>query len=158
VGTACRSYLSWEVKRTLGRSVRFVDLANDVNGHMPSYVVQRLIEALNRHRIAVNGARILLLGLAYKRNSGDCRASPALRVAHLLQGLGATVSAVDAHVEPERVPAAVALVDLDEARVAAADLVVLLTDHDSVDYDLLAGATLVFDTRNRLRFGRVERL
>jgi len=67
------SYLSWEVKRALGRGFRFIELANDVNGYMPDYVVQRLLLALNARRRSVNGARILLLGLAYKPNTGDCR-------------------------------------------------------------------------------------
>ena len=67
------SYLSWRVKRALGQSFRFVELANDVNDHMPDYVVRRVIEALNRRRLAVNGSRVLLLGLSYKRNTGDAR-------------------------------------------------------------------------------------
>ncbi|HEV2087211.1 MAG TPA: nucleotide sugar dehydrogenase, partial [Cryptosporangiaceae bacterium] len=112
------SYLSWEVKRTLGRTFRFVELANDVNDHMPDYVVQRVIAGLNRHRKAVNGARVLLMGLAYKKNTGDSRESPALRVAELLHALGAEIRAVDAHVEPEWVPDFVTLVALEagEAR------------------------------------------
>jgi nucleotide sugar dehydrogenase len=150
------SYLSWEVKRTLGRQFRFVELANDVNSHMPTYVVQRLVATLNRHRVAVNGARLLLLGLAYKRNSGDCRESPAIRVAELLGRMGAEVRAVDGHIEPGRTD--LPLVSLTPAEVAAADLVVLLTDHDDVDYDLLDQARLVFDTRNRLRGRAVEQL
>ena len=64
------SYLSWQVRRALGRTFRFVEIANDVNDNMPGYVVTRVIEHLNRRRLAVNGSRILLVGLAYKRNSG----------------------------------------------------------------------------------------
>src|SRR5438552_5464452 len=92
------SYLSWRVRRTLGRSFRFVELANDINDHMPDYVVRRLSVALNRRRQPVNGARILLLGLAYKRNTSDARESPALVVADRLLALGAEVRAADAHV------------------------------------------------------------
>ena len=152
------SYLSWEVKRTLGRSFRFVELANDINGHMPTYVVQRIIETLNRRHTAVSGARILQLGLAYKRNSGDCRESPAVRVAELLQALDATVRVVDAHVDPTRIPGSVTMVSLTPEEVSAADLVVVLTDHDDIDYDLLADAPMVFDTRNRVHIGTIERL
>jgi nucleotide sugar dehydrogenase len=152
------SYLSWEVKRTLGRSFRFVELANDINGHMPTYVVQRIVETLNRRHTAVSGARILQLGLAYKRNSGDCRESPAVRVAELLQALDATVRVVDAHVDPTRIPGSVTMVSLTPEEVAAADLVVVLTDHDDIDYDLLADAPVVFDTRNRVHIGTIERL
>jgi UDP-N-acetyl-D-glucosamine dehydrogenase len=152
------SYLSWEVKRTLGRSFRFVELANDINGHMPTYVVQRIVETLNRRHTAVSGARILQLGLAYKRNSGDCRESPAVRVAQLLHALDATVRVVDAHVDPTRIPGSVTMVSLTPEEVAAADLVVVLTDHDDIDYDLLADAPVVFDTRNRVHIGTIERL
>ncbi|MDT5027042.1 MAG: UDP-N-acetyl-D-glucosamine dehydrogenase [Micromonosporaceae bacterium] len=152
------SYLSWEVKRTLGRSFRFVELANDINSHMPTYVVQRIIETLNRRHTAPSGARILQLGLASRRNSGDCRESPAVRVAQLLHALDATVRVVDAHVDPARIPGFVTMVSLTPEEVAAADLVVVLTDHDDVDYDLLANAPLVFDTRNRVRIGVIERL
>src|SRR6202041_3635634 len=67
------SYLSWRVKRRLGHNFRFVELANDVNDHMPDYVVRRLIAGLNRRRLAVNGCRIMILGLAYKRNTSDAR-------------------------------------------------------------------------------------
>jgi UDP-N-acetyl-D-glucosamine dehydrogenase len=71
------SYLSWRVRRTLGEQFRFVELANDVNAHMPDYVVCRLVVALNRRSLAVRGCRILLLGLAYKRNTVDAREAPA---------------------------------------------------------------------------------
>ena len=70
------SYLSWHVRTSVGRSFRFVELANDVNDHMPEYVVRRVTLALNRRQLAVNGARILLLGLAYKPNTSDLRESP----------------------------------------------------------------------------------
>ena len=75
------SHLSWRVQRTLGRSFRFVELANDVNSHMPDYLVRRLVLALNKRGRPVSGSRILLLGLAYKKNTGDARKSPAIRVA-----------------------------------------------------------------------------
>ena len=71
------SYLSWKVRRSLGQPFRFVELANDINAHMPDYVVSRLTLALNRDKRAVNGSRVLLLGLAYKPNTGDVRESPA---------------------------------------------------------------------------------
>src|ERR671919_2757816 len=92
------SYLSWQVRRALGQSFRFVELANDINDHMPDYVVRRVTEALNRRRQPVNGSRILLLGLAYKRNTGDDRESPAVVVAERLLGLGAEVRVADPHV------------------------------------------------------------
>jgi UDP-N-acetyl-D-glucosamine dehydrogenase len=152
------SYLSWEVRRALGHSLRFVELANDVNNSMPSHVVERLSEALNRRQRTLSTSRVLLLGLAYKRNSGDSRESPALRVAELLHKRGAEVWAVDDYVDQAHVPPYVTLVPMDEKRVTTADLAVLLTDHDGVDYGLLSKASLVFDTRGRLRGDNVERL
>ncbi|MBQ1093373.1 nucleotide sugar dehydrogenase [Streptomyces sp. B93] len=145
-------YLSWRVERELGRRFRFVDLANDVNAHMPHYVVERLVRALNRLHRSANGSRILLLGLAYKRNSGDARESPALRVAELLVRTGAQVRAVDPHVrEAPPLVSGVRRVELTEREVAAADAVVLLTDHDDFDYGLVQRqARHVLDCRRRL--------
>jgi UDP-N-acetyl-D-glucosamine dehydrogenase len=116
------SYLSWRLKRTTGHSFRFVELANDVNDHMPDFVAQRAILALNRRHRAVNGSRILLLGLSYKRDTGDARESPAVRVADLLLSMGAHVHAVDPHVVDDQVDARVRKVELTPAEAAAADL------------------------------------
>ena len=99
------SYLSWRVKSSLGQSFRFVELANDINDHMPDYVVRRLQEALNERRQAVNGSRILLLGLTYKKNTSDARESPGIHVARRLVAMGAIVRAADPHV-PRHVAAA----------------------------------------------------
>jgi UDP-N-acetyl-D-mannosaminuronic acid dehydrogenase/UDP-N-acetyl-D-glucosamine dehydrogenase len=145
------SYLSWRVRRSLGRNFRFVELANDINDHMPDHVVGRATEMLNRRGLPVLGSRLLLLGLAYKKNSGDARESPAIRVASLLAELGADVRATDPHVDPALVPAAVRLVALDETEVAAADLVVVLVDHDQFPRDTVARhARAVLDTRRWL--------
>jgi UDP-N-acetyl-D-glucosamine dehydrogenase len=154
------SYLSWRVRRTLGQSFRFVELANDVNDHMPDYVVRRLGFALNRQKRALNGSRVLLLGLAYKRNTGDARESPAVVVAERLLSLGAEVRAADPHVLEGHVAKRVARVDCTPAELAAADAVVLLVDHDAFDLaDVATHATYVLDTRNRLPTAEsVERL
>jgi UDP-N-acetyl-D-glucosamine dehydrogenase len=146
------SYLSWQVKRALGHSFRFVELANDVNDHMPDYVVQRLMLTLNRQGLAVKGARLLLVGLAYKKNTGDARESPAARIAELLLQLGADVRAADPHVVEAHSPEGVARVELNATEVEKADAVVLLTDHDSFDLAVLGGAT-VLDTRHVLPAG-----
>ena len=145
------SYLSWRVRRTLGQSFRFVELANDVNDHMPDYVVRRLGFALNRKQRALNGARVLILGLAYKRNTGDARESPAATVTERLLALGAEVRAADPHVLEGHVDRRVTRVDCTPAELAAADAVVLLVDHDAFDLDAVAThATYVLDTRNCL--------
>ncbi|MEV0902987.1 nucleotide sugar dehydrogenase [Actinoplanes sp. NPDC049802] len=154
------SYLSWRVQRTLGQSFRFVELANDINNHMPDYVVRRLVAALNQRRKAINGSTVLLLGLAYKKNSGDARESPARRVAALLLDMGADVRAADPHVvEDAHVDSRVEMVPLTADQIAAADAVVLLADHDAFDLDLvLEHAAYVLDTRRRLAGPAVESL
>ena len=154
------SYLSWRVQRALGQSFRFVELANDINNHMPDYVVRRLISALNTRRRAVNGSTVLLLGLAYKKNSGDARESPARRVASLLLDMGAEVRAADPHVvEDARVDRRVVRVALTEEQIEAADAVILLADHDAFDLDLVVQhARYVLDTRHRLTGPTVESL
>jgi UDP-N-acetyl-D-glucosamine dehydrogenase len=148
------SYLSWRVKRLLGQSFRFVELANDINDHMPDYVVQRVQVALNRQRKAVNGARLLLLGLAYKRNTSDDRESPAGIVADRLVALRAEVRAADPYVTNGHTDSGVVRVTCTPEELEAADLVVLLTDHDVFDYEEVARhARLALDTRHRLPRG-----
>ena len=153
------SYLSWQVKRTLGSNFRFVELANDINDHMPEHIVHRITMGLNARRKPVNGSRVLLLGLAYKKNVGDIRESPAIEVAKDLCKLGADVAAVDPYADPFLLPEDICLVELSSQELAAADAVVILTDHDAFDYDRVMGtAQYVFDTRNRCRGPGVERL
>lgn len=154
------SYLSWQVKRSLGQSFRFVELANDVNDHMPDYVARRLVVALNREAKAVRGSRILLLGVSFKKNVGDCREAPSRRIAHLLADMGADVRAADPHVEPPEFPPGATPVDLTAAELAAADAVVVLVDHDAFDPAMvLEHARFVLDARGWLPVqGNVERL
>ena len=152
------SYLSWRVERALGKTFRFVELADDINRHMPDYVISRLIMALNARRLPVTGTRILLLGLAYKKNTGDARESPAVRVADLLTQLGAEVRAADPHVmEATSVDGLITRVEAVPAEVSAADAVVLLTDHDAFDIDMVAKhARYLFDCRHSLAGQNVE--
>ena len=153
------SYLSWQVRRTLGHAFRFVELANDVNEHMPDYVAQRVIAHLNRDRKAVNGSRILLVGLSYKKDSGDARESPAMQVAERLHLLGAELHGCDPLIDQRFKPDYIATADLSEAELEAADLIVVLTEHSMFDWDLVArfGAK-VLDTRNRVAADDVDRL
>jgi UDP-N-acetyl-D-glucosamine dehydrogenase len=152
-------YLSWHVQQATGRRFRFVELANDINEHMPDYVVQRVVEGLNRFGKAALGARVLLVGLAYKKNSSDARESPARHVARLLASLGAQVSIADQHVPEDDKCAGAARVAITADMVRAADAVVVLTDHDGIDYGLLEReARWVLDCRNRLSGPRVESL
>ncbi len=151
------TYLSWQVRRVLQRPFRFVELANDVNEQMPAYVVTRIGDMLNRKQKAFNGSRILLLGLAYKKNTGDARESPAMHVAERLAATGATVCAVDGHVLERQIPASVQRVELTDEEVAAADLVVVLTDHDGIDYGIITRSGVpVLDTRRCITGEHVE--
>jgi UDP-N-acetyl-D-glucosamine dehydrogenase len=151
------SYLAWRVKRRVGETFRFVELANDVNDHMPAYVVRRLTRALNHRGQPVHGRRILLLGLAYKANTGDARQSPALAVAEQLTALEAEVRAVDPHVQDEHIGPAIERAELTAQELEAADAVVILTNHDAFDLEVVARhARYVLDTRHCMAGPNVE--
>ncbi len=151
------SYLSWQVRRTLGRAFRFVELANDINEHMPDYVVQRVADRFNRQGRAVNGSRVLAIGVTYKKNTSDARESPALVVISRLTALGATVVVADPLVDRRHLPAGVDPVELTTEQLDGADLVLVLTDHDDIDWDAVAAVDhKVFDTRRRLEHTDAE--
>jgi len=147
------SYLSWRVKRRLGQTFRFVELANDVNEHMPDYVVTRSMSLLNRHRKALNGSRVLVLGLSYKAGTSDWRESPSIAVVERLLAMGADVRACEPYIPnagAHALPAPV--VDCTPVELAAADLVVLLVDHPDFPLDEVAEhAPLVLDTKGVMR-------
>jgi UDP-N-acetyl-D-glucosamine dehydrogenase len=149
------SYLSWKVKESLGRQFRFVELANDVNEHMPDYTVSRLVLGLNERTRSVKGSNILLVGLAYKKNSSDARESPAIRVAQLLNELGAKLDVIDPFLE--QVPHSltnVSLVDQSSVSTNEYDAAIILTDHDEIDYALIAERVpYIFDSRHRMKPG-----
>jgi len=145
------SYLAWRVERRLGHRFRFVELANDVNRSMPDYVVRRAQALLNNDSRALRGARILILGLAYKAGTSDWRESPSMTIAERLIGLGADVRAHDAHVPQDSGPT-MPRVDCSVEEIEAADLVLLLVKHPDLPLDLIAQkARLVLDTQYALR-------
>lgn len=154
------TYLSWRLREKLGVTSAFIELANETNHQMPSYVVRRLMVALNRSGKAVRGARVLLLGMSYKANTGDLRESPSRIVARELAELGADVRGADPLVDPHLLDSWFTLVTLTQAELEAADAVVLLTSHDSFDYDLIvASSRYLLDTRGFLKEApHVERL
>ncbi len=154
------SYLSWQVRRSLGQSFRFVELANDVNEHMPDYVVRRLVVALNHRSKPVKNSRILLLGLSYKKNTGDARESPSHILVRQLANLGAHVRAADPHVVEVHAPPGIPRVELTAEELAAADAVVLVVDHDAFDLEaVVAHSRYVLDCRRVLPAAdHVERL
>jgi UDP-N-acetyl-D-glucosamine dehydrogenase len=146
------TYLAWKVQTDLGSPFRFVELANEVNEFMPDYIVRRLQSGLEARGRAIEGARVLLVGLAYKPETGDAREAPALRIASALGALGAVVHAADPYVvdevhglEPEL---ALMRVELTEEEVRAADAVVIVTPHAEFDLSMVVGcARYVLDTR-----------
>ncbi|MFP3907323.1 MAG: nucleotide sugar dehydrogenase [Acidimicrobiales bacterium] len=145
------SYLSWRVKQSLGQAFRFVELANDINDHMPDYVIRRLTAALNDRELSVKGRRILVLGLSYKRDTGDARQSPSQPICRQLVALGADVRAVDPHVAGDQTPPGVTRVELTADELRAADSVLVLVDHSEFDPALVAReAQHVLDTRHWL--------
>jgi UDP-N-acetyl-D-glucosamine dehydrogenase len=151
------SYLSWRVKRKLGQSFRFVELANDVNEHMPDYVVRRLVAGMNQRSKLVKGSRIMLLGVTYKKNTGDARESPAHRVLEQLESFGADVVVHDPHLAETGSAEDWRLVELTPSELGRTDAVILLADHDRFDYDLLASYEgYLLDTRRRLKGPAVE--
>lgn len=144
-------YLAWKM-RSLNYKTRFIDLASEINSAMPDFVVEKIAHALNEDRKAVNGSRVLVLGIAYKRDIDDMRESPALDVMRLLEARGATVAYHDPFVPSFREDGHEASsVPLTKAELAKADAVVVVTDHTTVDYQMVVDhASLVVDTRNAL--------
>jgi UDP-N-acetyl-D-glucosamine dehydrogenase len=144
-------YLSWKAKLA-GFEARFIELAGQINGSMPEYVVSRVTEALNLGRKALNGSRVLVVGVSYKANIDDVRESPSLDVMRLLRKHGADVAYHDRFAnpeDPEVVHAGVPAVELTPATLSAFDCAVVITGHDGVDYQaLLDGVPVLVDTRN----------
>jgi UDP-N-acetyl-D-glucosamine dehydrogenase len=144
-------YLSWKTKQA-GIEARFIELAGYINGQMPHFVVDKIASALNDHSKPVKGSRVHVLGVAYKRDIDDVRESPALDILHLLTKRGAIVSYSDPYVSKLNADGLhMEAVDALEGS-RAADCVVVVTDHTSVDYgQILEVAPLVVDTRNALK-------
>lgn len=145
-------YLAWKM-RGLNYKTRFIDLAGEVNTEMPLFWVRRVAEALNEDGKAVKGARILVLGVAYKPDIDDIRESPALDIIRLLEGQGAEVAYHDPHVARFREDGhEFCSVPLTADRLAGADVVMVVTDHAAIDWNLVRQhARRVVDTRNALR-------
>jgi UDP-N-acetyl-D-glucosamine dehydrogenase len=144
-------YLSWKIKQ-VGYEPRFIQLASEINGHMPHFVVEKVQSALNSVRKAVNGSRVHVVGVAYKRDISDMRESPALDILGLLVRQGAEVSYSDRYVPKLEIDSGM-LTDMPlDQGLREADCVVIVTDHRGVDYAALAEtAALVVDTRNALK-------
>jgi len=145
-------YLSWKLK-SVKYNARFIELASEINTAMPRYVVQRIQDAMNDRGLAVQGAKFLVLGAAFKPGVSDTRESPAIDVIGLLRDKGAEVSYYDPYV-PAFEEDGWGLTSVGDPLVAAqeVDCVVIVTDHEGVDYEAISNAAhLVFDSRNALK-------
>jgi UDP-N-acetyl-D-glucosamine dehydrogenase len=146
------TYLAWKMK-SLNFPARFIELATEINGQMPHHVVDRAAAILNEVRLPVNGARILVLGVAYKPDVSDVRESPAIDVIQLLAARGGEVRYHDPHVAELSIEGRTyKSADLSDDLLAGSDLVLVLTDHSGVDYArVVARSPRLFDTRNATR-------
>ncbi|HUS61451.1 MAG TPA: UDP binding domain-containing protein, partial [Acidimicrobiales bacterium] len=147
-------YLAWKM-RGLNYKTRFIDLAGELNTEMPLFWVRKVAESLNSAGRAVRGARVLVLGVAYKRDIDDIRESPALDIIRLLEQQGAEVAYHDPHVPVVREDGKeYRSVPLDRAALEAADCVMIVTDHSAIDFHLVKRhARLAVDTRRALPRG-----
>lgn len=150
-------YLTWKA-REYGLNTRFIELAGEVNSRMPEWVIAKLAEALNEHSKPLKGSRILVLGVAYKKNVDDIRESPSLKLIELLRQSGSEVSYSDPHVPkiPRTRSYSLTMTSLPitPENLTNQDAILLATDHDEFDYKMISeNARLIVDTRGRYPFG-----
>lgn len=152
-------YLTWKFAQNSGQNSDFIKLATTVNKRMPSYVVQRLVRALNDRGKDIKNSKVLVLGLSYKKNSSDVRESPALDVIENLVDHGADVIAYDPFVKVVNQSGFTLANRLEASDLKKSDAVLILTDHDGVDYEeVVRSASYIFDIRHCVRGQNVEYL
>ena len=143
-------YLSWKLK-TLDYDARFIKLAGEINTQMPKHVVKLVSSSLNRHQKSINGSKILIIGVAYKKDINDCRESPAIDIIEILKKDGSRVDYYDPYVPTLSFNKIImkGLSKINPEVIKDFDACVILTDHSNVDYSLIAeNASLIVDTRN----------
>jgi UDP-N-acetyl-D-glucosamine dehydrogenase len=148
-------YLAWKAKQ-VGVETRFIELAGKINTAMPNYVIQKMIEALNTVGKSIKGSKILVLGLAYKKNVDDTRESPSLVIMDLLMKKGAYIQYSDPYLnevpKTRKFSFNLKSIELSKETIKEFDLILVSTDHDDVNYELIESeAKLIVDTRNRIR-------
>lgn len=146
-------YLTWKA-REYGLHTRFIELAGEVNGNMPEWVVGKVLEALNEKGKPLKGSKVLVLGIAYKKNVDDMRESPSVELMELLQKRGAQIQYTDPHVpvfpKMRKHKFDLKSIELTPEVVQSFDLLLLATDHDKFDYDMLVkNADIMVDTRGK---------
>lgn len=153
-------YLTWKA-REYGMNTRFIELAGEVNGAMPDFVVNKILFGLNERLKSINGSKILVLGIAYKPNIDDMRESPSVIIMEKLRDMGATIAYSDPHIasfpKMREHHFDLQCVELSSEHVSSYDCVLLATDHDAFDYDfILEHAQLIVDTRGRYKQGTAK--
>ena len=150
-------YLSWKAKE-YDFDVRFIELAGEINDNMPKYIVQLVMEGLNKDKKAVNGSKILVIGIAYKPNIADPRESPALKIIPELERLGGEVEYYDPYIKEIKIGEKLyKSCSFSEEKVKDSDCTLIITDHDNIDYSLIfKNAKRIVDTRNALRRRGIE--
>ncbi len=153
-------YLSWKA-REYEYSTRFIELAGEINSSMPDYVVDRITEALNEHGRALQGSKVLILGMAYKKNVDDMRESPSLKIMDLLIKKGAKVEYSDPYIpelpKTRQYSFRKKSIELTKENIKSYDLIVVVTDHDKFDKELIFNnANLIVDTRNMFRVDKLK--
>lgn len=148
-------YLTWKA-REYGLNTRFIELSGEVNRAMPEYVLSKLMDGLNQRSKSLKGSKILVLGIAYKKNVDDMRESPSVEVLDMIRRKGATVEYSDPHVSNfpgfKDYPFKLSSVSITKENLSSYDAVVIATDHDKFDYSfLLEHSSLIIDTRGRFR-------
>jgi len=147
-------YLSWKARK-FGINTRFIELAGEINTMMPEYVVMKTISALNKNKKSLKGSKVLVIGVAYKKNIDDSRESPGIKIIELLQEGGAEVSYFDPYI-PEiynmrQTDLVMSSVKLSEELLKEQDAVIIVTDHSNIDYkNIVDNSSIVVDTRNAL--------
>jgi len=144
-------YLTWKAKE-YGMSTRFIELAGEVNSMMPAWVVEKVVDGLNRYKKAVNGSRILVLGVAYKKNVGDTRESPSLEIMEALREKGAFLDYSDPHVpifpKTRKHSFDLSSIELSSGNMESYDAIIIATNHDDFDYEKIRmSGKLIIDTR-----------
>ncbi|HER44322.1 MAG TPA: nucleotide sugar dehydrogenase, partial [Candidatus Eisenbacteria bacterium] len=145
-------YLSWKAKQS-GFDARFIELAGAINGDMPGYVVVRVSEALNERKKCLNGSKILIMGVSYKKDIDDTRESPAFDIIRLLNRMGADVYWNDPFVEKLEVEnGSATFLEYEAGNIREMDCAIVVTGHTAVDYSVLVeNCQMVFDSRNVLK-------
>ena len=152
-------YLSWKAK-TYEFYARFIELASEINGSMPKYVFDKIVGALNRHRMAVNGSKILIVGVAYKKDVGDTRESPAIDVIRMIVNEGGKILYHDPYVPELQIDGVESYTsqELTSNLVQNSDCIAIITDHTNIDYEwIVKHAVVVVDARNTTKLVEVHR-